>query len=581
MIVRSATRRTATTDEISACPGDRRRRVRRPRARTVPAPSPVRWARGARREPVASLRRSNQPENDRAHPTAGATAAWPAERLPRMIDEREQAPRRRTDRAGRRPRVQNTAVEPDAAEPQGIGPQVQDRTRHEDRDDDDQDDDPPRGSEAARASAAIRARPVSTGRRPSGRPLSGSSRGPRPRGVGAPPGNRRTCRASPDDATPDARPSTERPNAARTVSASSLGRIVAARAGSNRNAARTARGARHGRVGSSGGTSHRQRELEPPGILEDQPGQRARQRRPETRERRIRRRAGRWRDIAEADHAVAVRHPHERYPPAVWSFRGARHPGAQCSPTRTSCSRRYDGPGGGSRSGTRRKSTRPSGSGRLGGPRRRAGVGVERLVDLGELGRHVAQVLDRRGRLRPRSPVMPRARDPQMSPRPGARTASAWRFATSASSSRRSISRRTLEIGWGERPGLGRAGRRVRVLAADPGQQSIARSRDGCLGTDDRGGVDGRQARKGGVSRRVDRERGAARRTGFGIAGVVGGAPRADGDRRPSHRMRVVDHGGMLPRPHRSGIPHRSGVCGVPHRRHSHSIVAGGLELMS
>ena len=53
------------------------------------------------------------------------------------------------------------------------------------------------------------------------------------------------------------RPSTARTNAASTVSASSFGRIVAARAGSNRKAARTASGERHGRVGSSGGATGR------------------------------------------------------------------------------------------------------------------------------------------------------------------------------------------------------------------------------------------------------------------------------------------------------------------------------------
>ncbi len=48
-------------------------------------------------------------------------------------------------------------------------------------------------------------------------------------------------------------PSMARPKPARTVSASSFGRIAAARAGSNRNAARIARGTRHGLVSSSGG----------------------------------------------------------------------------------------------------------------------------------------------------------------------------------------------------------------------------------------------------------------------------------------------------------------------------------------
>ena len=61
---------------------------------------------------------------------------------------------------------------------------------------------------------------------------------------------------------------------------------------------------------------HRQRAAGAARHPRDQPGQRARQRRPETRERRIRRRAGSWRDIVElitpspsATHMSAIHQP--------------------------------------------------------------------------------------------------------------------------------------------------------------------------------------------------------------------------------------------------------------------------------
>ena len=160
-----------------------------------------------------------------------------------------------------------------------------------------------------------------------------------PRGGEAPPGSRRTGRASSGESSRvrlrrrrahgRCRPSTARRNAARTVSASSLRRIVAARAGSNRKAARTASGARHGRVGSSGGAISAEAHLEPAGVLEDQPGQRARDGRPEAGERRVGRRAGGRRDVAEADDALVVGDPQDRQPPAVGRVGRPGHAGPE------------------------------------------------------------------------------------------------------------------------------------------------------------------------------------------------------------------------------------------------------------
>ena len=127
------------------------------------------------------------------------------------------------------------------------------------------------------------------------------------------------------------RPSMARRNADSTVSASSLSRIVATRAGSNRNAARMAAGARQGRVGSSGGAMAPSRELESPGVLEDEPRQGARDRRPESGERRIRRRPGGRRQVAERDDALVVGDPEDRQPPAVGRLGRTAHPGAECA----------------------------------------------------------------------------------------------------------------------------------------------------------------------------------------------------------------------------------------------------------
>ena len=104
-------------------------------------------------------------------------------------------------------------------------------------------------------------------RRPE-RPLRDSRRPPRPDGGGAHQGTRRRGRALSAESTPSApngpsgssgaaqarpRPSTLRPNAARTVSASSFGRMPRARAGSHLKPARIAIGDCHGVRSSAGG----------------------------------------------------------------------------------------------------------------------------------------------------------------------------------------------------------------------------------------------------------------------------------------------------------------------------------------
>ena len=112
-------------------------------------------------------------------------------------------------------------------------------------------------------------------------------------------------------------PSTARTNPARTVSASSFGRIVAARAGSNRNAARIASGDAPRPVRVVGRGDQPEPHLEPPGILEDQARQRAADGRTEPAEGRVGRRPGVGRDVAEADDAVVVGDPQDGQPPAV------------------------------------------------------------------------------------------------------------------------------------------------------------------------------------------------------------------------------------------------------------------------
>ena len=148
------------------------------------------------------------------------------------------------------------------------------------------------------------------------------------------------------------RPSTARTNAASTVSASSFGRIAAARAGSNRNAARTASArATAGRVVGRGDSPRRiWSRPRPRGS-----GRTARRdRRAETGERRIGRRPGGRRDVAEADDPLVVGDPQiASHQPSGASDGRAMPARSVRSPMRTACSRRNDGPGGGRRSGTR------------------------------------------------------------------------------------------------------------------------------------------------------------------------------------------------------------------------------------
>ena len=159
-------------------------------------------------------------------------------------------------------------------------------------------------------------------------------------------------------------------------------------------------------------------------------------------------------------------------------------------------------------------------------------------------------------------------------------------------------------LGVGRGQGTGLRGRRrvVGILAADPGQEPAALARDGRLGAHDRGGVDGRQTRKSRVGRRIDGQRGSA-------GGRVSGSPvyvaEHHGQTEPAGSVAALESstmGGMLPRAHTVGIPHRSGVAGVPvsasaHAAlgesrsslrprespcsYSHSIVAGGFDEMS
>ena len=162
-------------------------------------------------------------------------------------------------------------------------------------------------------------------------------------------------------------PSIERRKPARTVSASSFGRIAAARIGSHRKAARIGdrRAPRLERV--VGWRDLGQPDRQASAVLEDEPGQGPRTGRSEAAERRIGRRTGRWRDVAEADDAARRRRPTGS--PATsrrrgWSG-GSSRPAGGGRRSRTSCSRRNDGPGGPRRAGMERRiavdrSVRPS-----------------------------------------------------------------------------------------------------------------------------------------------------------------------------------------------------------------------------
>ena len=125
--------------------------------------------------------------------------------------------------------------------------------------------------------------------------------------------------------------STARRKPARTCSASWFGRIVAARAGSQRNAARIASGQRHGRESSSGGTSGTRRIARRPSSSRISPDSDPANDGPSCEQRRPGRRAGGRADLAEAHDALVVGHPEHGEPPVVGSVHGLGHPGLEAA----------------------------------------------------------------------------------------------------------------------------------------------------------------------------------------------------------------------------------------------------------
>ena len=255
------------------------------------------------------------------------------------------------------------------------------------------------------------------------------------------------------------------------------GRHRGGRIGSQRKAARIAAGTCHGRVGSSAGTTVASADREAAGVLEDQPAQGAGEGRPESGQRWIGRRAGGRREVARTTRRRRRRRP-----------TGSRATSRRRSSSGGSCRRAAGGrrrapraragtrdPGRGRRSGTGARIARGRGQpagGVLGG------VGLGRGCGRGGLGgrgvggggrtRRRARRRCRLGRRRrsprrrPRGPRRRRRRRPlDAVPASTASTAcsaaiastSAWRFATCASSSRRSISRRTSAGGGSSDPG--------------------------------------------------------------------------------------------------------------------------------
>ena len=284
-------------------------------------------------------------------------------------------------RLGPDPRPED-AVEADARVPQRVGPEVDPEGEQHEQRDERRDHDPEADAPAAAHPGAVvgparcvagcgwaaavagsrrPARPRSGPRRrrrrrrtpvvgvavvgvavvrvDAGSAASGPGRAPRApalRAGAAPPGSRRTGRASSAESSryrPQGRwsASMEVRNAARTVSASSLGRIAAARAGSKRNAARITSGGAPRTRRVLGRGERPEAHLQPAVVLEDQAGQRPGDRRAETGERRIGRRPGGGGDVAEADDPLVVGDPDDRQPPAVGRIRGPGHPGAQAS----------------------------------------------------------------------------------------------------------------------------------------------------------------------------------------------------------------------------------------------------------
>ena len=144
-----------------------------------------------------------------------------------------------------------------------------------------------------------------------------------------------------------------RANVPRTASASSFGRIVAARAGSHLNPARIATGQRHGRVGSSGGTTGVRRIASRPSSSRISPDS------PPAIDGPSRARGGSGGGPAGGATSVKATTPSSSTSHRTPSHQssgpvdGRDMPARNCrSPIRSSISRRNDGPGGGSRSGT-------------------------------------------------------------------------------------------------------------------------------------------------------------------------------------------------------------------------------------
>ena len=164
---------------------------------------------------------------------------------------------------------------------------------------------------------------------------------------------------------------------------------------------------------------------------------------------------------------VVVGDPHQRHPPAVWRLGRARHPGSERAISDADLvlaqvrrSGRWESIGHG------RKSTRPSGSGRLTVPVGQR-VGIERLVDVVELGADLLEVLDDGFAAAASSGVASGARPSTVASAMRA-SASACRFATSASSASRSISRRTSASGGASAPASAALGVSSGYSPADP-----------------------------------------------------------------------------------------------------------------
>ena len=248
----------------------------------------------------------------------------------------------------------------------------------------------------------------------------------------------------------------------------------------------------------------------------------------------------RRRDVAEADDAVVVGDPHQRHPPAVGRLGRARHAGPERALADADLVLAQERRTGRRESiGHGRKSTRPSAIRPADRSPSVSAVGIERLVDVVELGaRPRSSPRRRHSALASVLGGSPREHAPSTVASAISASASACRLATSASSSSRSISRRTSASGGARAPASAALGvssgysplihdsRRLRgratgVLARTIAAASIA-VRPG----------------QGGIGRGIDGERGAARRACLGLAGVA--APSTTGRRSPPTRPRTA-----------------------------------------